>query len=105
MSINLNLSVDPFILELLPEFIESWISDMGNYKTLLETKNSTDLYRLAHTLKGSCFQFGLNEIAELGVELQGVAKAEDFEKAATYEAKLNEKFLEVKNYLDEQGIK
>ncbi len=97
----MNLPDDPFILELLPEFLESWIDDMNTtYKSLIETKNDTDLYRLAHTLKGSCFQFGLDDIAKLGVELQTIAKDKDFAKAATYEEPLLSKFNEYKDFIE-----
>jgi len=66
---------DPFVQELLPEFIDTWMDDLQEkLPTYLETKNSTELYRLAHTLKGSCLQFGLDEIAEVGIQLMGYAK-------------------------------
>jgi HPt (histidine-containing phosphotransfer) domain-containing protein len=78
---------DPFVLELLPEFIDTWLNDIDEqFDTYLKAKNADELYRLAHTLKGSCFQFGLDEIAELGIELMGYCKARDWEKAAALKA-------------------
>lgn len=98
----MKLPEDPFILELLPEFLESWINDMNStFSELIDTKNDTDLYRLAHTLKGSCFQFGLDDIAKLGVELQTIAKDKDFEKAASYKEPLLQKFNAMLKFLEE----
>ena len=98
----MNLPEDPFVRELLPEFVDSWLDDIDKqYKQHIKTKNSNDLYRLAHTLKGSCFQFGLNNIAELGIELMGYTKDNDWEQAKQMEAKIKNAFIEVKNYLKE----
>jgi HPt (histidine-containing phosphotransfer) domain-containing protein len=78
---------DPFVLELLPEFIDTWLNDIDEqFDKHLKAKNADELYRLAHTLKGSCFQFGLDEIAELGIELMGYCKEKNWEKAATMKA-------------------
>jgi hypothetical protein len=96
----MNIPDDPFIKELLPEFIDTWIDDINTqYQTLLISKNSQDLYRFGHTLKGSCLQFGLDEIAALGIELMGYAKAEDWKKAAELEGKLIAWFGELKQTL------
>lgn len=96
----MNIPQDPVILELIEEFVDTWIVDIDNdFKRLVETKNSDDLYRLAHTLKGSCFQFGLDEIAHLGIELMDKAKAKEWDLALEYEQPLREKFAEVKSFL------
>lgn len=96
----MNIPDDPVIQELIEEFVDTWIDDLDrDYKKLIDEKNSEDLYRLAHTLKGSCFQFGLDEIAHLGIELMDKAKAKDWEAAASYEKPLKDKFAEVKTLL------
>lgn len=93
----MNIPNDPVIQELIEEFVETWIEDLNkDFANLVESKNSEDLYRLAHTLKGSCFQFGLDEIAEMGIKLMDVAKAKDWDEAKNYEDPLKNKFLEVK---------
>ncbi len=93
---------DPVIRDLIDEFVDTWIIDLDQqYSTLIDSKNDTDLYRLAHTLKGSCFQFGLNEIAELGIELMGHAKQKDWEKCAGYETPLKNGFKDVKKFIQE----
>lgn len=96
---------DPFIQELLPEFIETWISDLDNqFDNLIASQNDADLYRLAHTLKGSCAQFGLDDISKMGIELMGHTKNKDFETAATYGPPLKAAFRYVKQYLEENPI-
>ena len=93
----MKLPEDPVIQELIDEFVDTWIQDLDEqFADLIASKNADDLYRLAHTLKGSCFQFGIDEIAELGIELMSYAKVKDFETAATFEAPLKAKFAECK---------
>lgn len=92
---------DPFIRELLPEFLDEWINDMQTkFPEILKTRNSDDLYRFGHTLKGSCFQFGLDEVAELGIELMGHAKTGDWAKAAGLYTPMLNGFKEVKSMLE-----
>lgn len=97
---NINIPNDPFILELLPEFIDTWITDLDEqFNKLVTDQNEADLYRMAHTLKGSCFQFGLDDLGNLGVELMAIARAHDWEKASQYGITLKAGFEEVKQHL------
>ncbi len=92
---------DPFIIELLPEFVDTWINDIAKQMPEILAKKDTDeLYRFGHTLKGSCFQFGIDEVAQLGIELMGYAKEADWVKAAEMEEKLKTGFQEVKKFVD-----
>ncbi|MGE5479236.1 MAG: Hpt domain-containing protein [Chloroflexota bacterium] len=101
----MNISNDPFIRELLPEFVDSWIDDIDTkFMQFIKAKDSGELYRLAHTLKGSCFQFGLDDIGKMGVELMELAKDEDWEKAATYEQPIRNSFARVKEYLESNSL-
>ncbi len=96
----MNIPDDPVIQELIVEFVDTWIEDLDrDFKRLIEEKNSDDLYRMAHTLKGSCFQFGLDEIAELGITLMDKAKANDWDAAKEFEEPLKDKFKEVKEMI------
>jgi HPt (histidine-containing phosphotransfer) domain-containing protein len=102
----MKLPEDPFILELLPEFVDTWIVDLDEqyHKFLLE-KNNDELYRLAHTIKGSCFQFGLDHIAQIGLDIMAALKENNWEKAAECEQPMKDAFAEAKIYLAEKGIK
>jgi HPt (histidine-containing phosphotransfer) domain-containing protein len=98
----MNIPDDPVIQELIVEFVDTWIEDLDrDFNRLIEEKNGDDLYRLAHTLKGSCFQFGLDEIAELGITLMAKTKENDWEAAKGYEKPLKDKFREVKEMLNQ----
>jgi HPt (histidine-containing phosphotransfer) domain-containing protein len=93
---------DPFVRELLPEFVDSWINDIETqFHDYIEKKNTDDLYRLAHTLKGSCFQFGLDEVAQLGIELMGYAKNKDWDNASRLYQSIIDSFYGVKQFLKE----
>ncbi|MCX7879272.1 MAG: Hpt domain-containing protein [Ignavibacteria bacterium] len=101
----MKLSDDPFVRELLPEFVENWLTDIqSQFKNFIREENSEDLYRFAHTLKGSCFQFGLDHIAHLGIELMGYAKSREWDKASEMEEKIKNAFLEVKNFLESNNL-
>ena len=96
----LKLPDDPFVLELLPEFVDTWITDYNEqFDNLLLSRNSSDLYRFGHTLKGSCFQFCLDDIAHLGIELMGYAKNEEWDNAQAVGPKILDKFVEVKEII------
>jgi hypothetical protein len=95
------LPEDPFIRELLPEFIDTWIEDLEHqFAPAIENRNSQDLYRLGHTLKGSCFQFGLDQIANMGIELMGYAKEENWDLALILVPKIKSEFSTVKIEID-----
>lgn len=100
----MKLSDDPFVRELLPEFVDNWLADLTNLPNIISSKNADELYRFAHTLKGSCFQFGLDHIAQLGIELMGYAKNRDWERASDMEEKIYNSFVEVKNFLQNNPI-
>lgn len=101
----MNIPDDPFVQELLPEFVDTWLADMETkLPEYIQTKNSTDLYRLAHTLKGSCFQFGIDEIANKGIELMALAKAEDWEQSLNLGNQIIQMFKDAKQFLIEKGL-
>ncbi|MFN8359090.1 MAG: Hpt domain-containing protein [Candidatus Kapaibacterium sp.] len=96
----MKLPDDPIILEILPEFIDQWLDDLTNlFPTLVSTKNSQDLYRMGHTIKGSCAQFGLDDVSLMGIELMSYAKAEQWDKAMALRTKIYDSILEVKKYI------
>jgi HPt (histidine-containing phosphotransfer) domain-containing protein len=100
----LKLPDDPVVRELLPEFIDSWINDIDEqFDALIANKDADNLYRLAHTIKGSCFQFGLDHIAELGIKLMDEAKTKNWQKAVTYKKPIRNYFIEAKEYLEKNS--
>jgi HPt (histidine-containing phosphotransfer) domain-containing protein len=95
------LPSDPFVLELLPEFVDTWIQDIdAQFDALIQAKDADELYRFGHTLKGSCLQFGLDEIAAQGIELMGYAKNIDWENAVLMGPKLKQSFINIKKEIE-----
>jgi HPt (histidine-containing phosphotransfer) domain-containing protein len=91
---------DPFVRELLPEFIDSWICDIDElYTKQLNEKNSDDLYRLAHTMKGSCYQFGLTELGDIGIKLMKHVKDGNWQIVEQYKLQIRNKFVECKEFV------
>mgnify|MGYP000042570170 FL=1 len=96
----MEFSDDPYVLELLPEFVDTWLEDISTQlNVLIESNNSDELYRMGHTLKGSCLQFGLESIASLGIELMGYAKEKKWEQAKLLERRLLNEFDRIKKEL------
>ena len=101
----MNLPEDPFVRELLPEFIDTWIEDIDTqFPVMIAEKKNDDLYRFGHTLKGSCFQFGLEEIAHLGIELMALAKETKWDESVQMVAQIRTKFDDMKEYLKRNPI-
>lgn len=97
----MKLPDDPYVVELLPEFVDQWIQDIDNdFDKHFQAKNANDMYRFAHTIKGSCLQFGLDEIASKGIELMGYCKKADWSKIEPMGDNIRQSFIEVKKYLD-----
>ena len=96
----MKLPDDPFILELLPEFLDTWIEELnGQYLILVQTKNEQDLYCMGHTIKGSCAQFGLEDVSKMGIELMGFARAHEWDKALDIREKILKAILEMKQFI------
>lgn len=98
----MKLPTDELVLELLPEFVDTWVEDIDIlFPKHLQEKNKDEMYRLAHTLKGSCYQFGLDELGDMGIEVMALVKDEKWDKIATYQEPLSSKFKEIQIYLAE----
>jgi hypothetical protein len=101
----MNLPEDPFVQELLPEFVDSWIEDFDTiFPPIIGSKNSDELYRFAHTIKGSCFQFGFDEIGEMGILMMGFAKEKDWEKAIKMAETIKNSLIDIKSQMIELGF-
>lgn len=95
------LPTDPVILELLPEFIDTWIVDINEQFTpLCEAKDKDNFYRLAHTLKGSGFQFGIDNVGNMGLEMMRLTKEEKWEELPQFKELLLKEFEETKKLLN-----
>ncbi len=99
------LPEDEFIRELLPEFVDDWVRELDEkYDLYIAEKNATDMYRLAHTLKGSCYQFGLNDLGDMGIKLMAVCKENDWATVTEMGVPIKKSFAEIKTFLDNNPI-
>ena len=99
----MKLPKDPIVLELLPEFIDTWVHDINTQmQPILESGNKDDLFRFGHTLKGSCLQFGFEDLAKYGYDIMDYSKEENWEKAAEMETKLKQIFSDLKVEVEAQ---
>ena len=85
----MELPKDPTILEFYEEFVDQWIIDIADqWDGFIATKNATDFYRFAHTLKGSGYQFEIMPLGDAGIELMVLIKAEKWDEAIPYKERL-----------------
>lgn len=91
---------DDLLKTLIPEFVELWIEDIDTEgKEILSAKKPDDLFRFGHTVKGSCLQFGFNDLADIGVRIMKAAKETDWASASSLISELRTKFIEIQDYL------
>lgn len=101
----MTLSDDPIILELLPEFVLDWLKQLdAEFHEILDKKDEQRLYRLGHTLKGSCLQFGLEDPAKLGITLMEHSKVQNWDAARAMYDPIRSYFLEAQKLLQAKGL-
>lgn len=102
----MKLPEDPMIRELFPEFIETWLVDISEqFMPAYNSKNTQDIYRIGHTIKGTCLQFGVDEVAQLGISMMAASKEEDWKTIFELYMKIKKEFETAKKELDAMGIK
>lgn len=98
----MQLPDDPILLELLPEFIDDWLQQLDEkYAVLANAQDAHEMYRLGHTLKGSCLQFGLDDIATMGIEIMGWTKTAEWDTIRAKETDLRTAFQAAKAFAQE----
>jgi hypothetical protein len=101
----MTLPDDPIILELLPEFVSDWLKQLdAEFNEILDKKDEQRLYRLGHTLKGSCLQFGLEDPAKLGITLMEHSKVQNWEAARSLYEPMRGYFVEAQKMLQAKGL-
>ncbi len=93
---------DPLLRELLPEFLQSWQQDAARIVEAAQAHNESELYRLGHTLKGTCLQFGLTDLAELGIQLMECARTHRWEEVPQLYEQILASFRQLQRLLDNQ---
>lgn len=101
----MKLPNDDIILELLPEFLDSWLHDMQYVlPQLISEKNGADLRRFGHTLKGSAAQFGFEELRDMGIKMMSYAELNDFDSAEDFARSIVQHLLEIKQFIESQNL-
>ncbi|HRI30265.1 MAG: Hpt domain-containing protein [Ignavibacteria bacterium] len=100
----MKLPEDEIILELLPEFLDSWLFDMEHVlPKLISTKNSADLRRFGHTLKGSAAQFGFEDLRDMGIKMMALAEQNDFDNAEDFAKTIVQRLQDIKHFIESQN--
>lgn len=71
--------IDPILMDLLPDFIDSLFEDLKNVREAVSREDFLTVKKIAHTMKGNGGTYGLNEITEVGREMEERAIHEDRE--------------------------
>lgn len=97
----MKLPEDPMIRELFPEFIETWLADIDEqFLPAYNAKSTDEVYRIGHTLKGTCLQFGIDDVAQLGIEMMAASKEENWTQIFKLYLLIKGQFEAVKKELD-----
>jgi HPt (histidine-containing phosphotransfer) domain-containing protein len=73
---------DPILLELLPEFLDAWQTDLSEtWRGILERQDAKELERFGHTIKGSFLQFGYRSLSAVGRAIMDDAARNDWAAA------------------------
>ena len=95
----MNLPDDPILMELLPEFIDDWMIEIENFNIYESNGQTVELYRMGHTLKGSCYQFGLRDLGDIGLEMMNCSKNSDWKEARNLYYKVKQRLIEIDDYM------
>jgi HPt (histidine-containing phosphotransfer) domain-containing protein len=87
---------DPaFLRELIDLFVDDVPGRIAEIEQSLATKDAVLLTRAAHTIKGSCSNFGAAKLKEISHAMEMQGKAGDFAAAASNLATLRAEFATV----------
>jgi HPt (histidine-containing phosphotransfer) domain-containing protein len=87
---------DPaFLRELIDLFIQDVPGRITEIEQALASKDAVLLTRAAHTIKGSCSNFGATSLREISHAMEMQGKASDFATAATSLVTLRAAFADV----------
>ncbi len=91
------VTLDPKIKNLIPRFLENKRNDAQRLLQTIEMEDMEELARQAHTIKGTSWMYGFQELGDLCLELEQAAKVPD--PARTFQLA-----TQIKSYLDDVQI-
>ncbi|NQW30681.1 MAG: hypothetical protein HQ472_09235 [Ignavibacteria bacterium] len=96
----ISLPTEQVMVELLPEFVDSWVSDLTvTWTSITKSMDTEELYRFGHTVKGSFMQFGFKDLSKAGAALMSDAANSDWETASKRIQGILEAMYELKKRL------
>ena len=94
---------DPgFLRELIDVFLDDMPQRLAEIDRALATQDAALLIRAAHTIKGSCSNFGAAHLASLALEMEKQGKAAAFADASAAVPALLAEFGRVREALQQQ---
>jgi HPt (histidine-containing phosphotransfer) domain-containing protein len=98
---ELNPEDPAFLRELIDVFLEDVPKRLAELDKSLATSDANLLIRAAHTIKGSCSNFGATNLASISQEMEKQGKAGDFAGAAATLPTLKAEFVLVTQALQQ----
>lgn len=84
------VTVDSFLAELIPGFLENRRKELPEINRMLEAGDATGLRRLGHNLKGCGSSYGFDGISEIGAAMEKAAIAEKLDEVRALQGRLSE---------------
>jgi PAS domain S-box-containing protein len=88
--------IEPYLEELIPQFIENIRNDLKEIKKVLSEGDMNGVQRFGHTLKGTGGSYGFDMISKVGEAIEEAAKRGDREELTRLINNLTEYLSEVK---------
>lgn len=98
MSEKIIVTVDADLEEIIPTFLENRHKDQDIMKNALETNDLATIESIAHKLAGNAGSYGLDELGEIGAQLESACQSGDRDS-------VKELFRNYSNYLANLEIK
>jgi CheY-like chemotaxis protein/HPt (histidine-containing phosphotransfer) domain-containing protein len=83
-------------------FLRSLDSRLAELEEAVRRKDAAGIQKVAHTMKGSCSQFGAEELARLCMLAEGMGKSGNLQRIDGLSAQIAAEAARVKHFFDEQ---
>lgn len=88
--------VDSRLEKIIPQFINYQKMDLAAVEVAFSERNSEELKRLGHRIKGGCGGYGFHELSRLAADLELAAGVEDYPAIENYIRLMQEQLLNAK---------
>jgi len=88
------------IKELMGLYLETTASDLKELKIAVESKNSEEVHKKAHSITGASGNLGLTELHEIAAKINSVARGNSLDGIESMVEEFSEKFNQLIKDLD-----